>query len=245
MAAGPHVNARRVQVQLGQPFRFCPALASAAHHSLHACKVDVSPEGVTNIEQSMERDRSAWGVTNDAVVRLPDHAPERAVCTNVYSVFVRTTRLAMSIRTLTRPHQLVASARAGYGHNSAPYQPIIPRLTGGCVLPIARDSTHGGTGSDTSRLATTPPAFRVLRYECQVDPIFTPDHKTGATLQSQNSKDRIEVRTPIPDCPVEGRPSARTSSRKLCSPGRTGGAHSVTNGLKMSQKLQVRIEPPR
>ena len=120
VAGGPHVDARRVQVQLGQPFRFCAALASDAHHSLHACKVDVSPEGVTNIHQSMERDRSAWGVTNDAVVRLPDHAPERAICTNVYPVFVQTTRLAMSIRTLTRPHQLVASARAGHGHNFAP-----------------------------------------------------------------------------------------------------------------------------
>ena len=121
VAGGPHVNARRVQVQLGQPFRFCPALAPAAHHSLHAYKVDVSPEGVPNIEQSMERDRSAWGVTNDAVVRLPDHAPQRALRTSVLSVLVRTTRLAMSIRTLTRPHQLVASARAGHGHKSAPH----------------------------------------------------------------------------------------------------------------------------
>ena len=44
---------------------------------------------------------------------------DRAICTNVYSVFVQTTRLAMSIRTLTRPHQLVASARAGRSHIDA------------------------------------------------------------------------------------------------------------------------------
>ena len=44
---------------------------------------------------------------------------DRAICTNVYSVLVRTTRPAMSIRTLTRTHQLVASARAGHGHNAA------------------------------------------------------------------------------------------------------------------------------
>ena len=68
----------------------------------------------------MERDRPWWGVTNDAVVRLPDHAPDRAIRTNACSVFVRTTRPAMSIRTLTWTHQLVASARAGYGHNVAP-----------------------------------------------------------------------------------------------------------------------------
>ena len=68
----------------------------------------------------MERDRPWWGVTNDAVVRLPDHAPDRAIRTNACSVFVRTTRPAMSIRT-PWTHQLVASARAGYGHNVAPY----------------------------------------------------------------------------------------------------------------------------
>ena len=68
----------------------------------------------------MERDRPWWGVTNDAVVRLPDHAPDLAIRTNACSVFVRTTRPAMSIRTLTWTHQLVASARAGYGHNVAP-----------------------------------------------------------------------------------------------------------------------------
>ena len=46
---------------------------------------------------------------------------DRAICTSACSVFVRTTRPAMSIRTLTWTHQLVASARAGYGHNVAPY----------------------------------------------------------------------------------------------------------------------------
>ena len=101
----------------------------------------MSPEGVTKLEQSMERDRSAWGVTNDAVVRLPDHAPERAICTNVYSVFVQTTRLAMSIRTLTRPHQLVASARAGYGHNSAPdYPGVVGDVR--CALPVRIQALH-------------------------------------------------------------------------------------------------------
>ena len=37
------------------------------------------------------------GVTNDAAVRLPDHAEYRATRTNVNSAFVQTTRLAMSI----------------------------------------------------------------------------------------------------------------------------------------------------
>ena len=40
---------------------------------------------------------SCGGVTNDATVRLPDHAEYRATRTNVNSAFVRTTRLAMSI----------------------------------------------------------------------------------------------------------------------------------------------------
>ncbi len=71
----------------------------------------------------MERDRPWWGVTNDAVVRLPDHAPDRAIRTNACSVFIQAAHLAMSIRTLTQTHQLVASARAGHGHNSAPDNP--------------------------------------------------------------------------------------------------------------------------
>ena len=96
MAGGAHVNACRVQVQLGQSRRFCPALA-CAHHSLHDYRVGVSPEGVADNVQSPERDRLWWGVTNDAVVRLPDHAMDRAIRTSVCSVFVRTTRLAMSI----------------------------------------------------------------------------------------------------------------------------------------------------
>ena len=44
---------------------------------------------------------------------------DRAICTNVYSVLVRTTRLAR-VYTAERTDQLVASARAGHGHNSAP-----------------------------------------------------------------------------------------------------------------------------
>ena len=48
VAGGAHVDARRVQVQLGQPFRFCSTLA-CAHHSLHAYNVDVSSEGVTTL----------------------------------------------------------------------------------------------------------------------------------------------------------------------------------------------------
>ena len=47
MAGSAHVNARRVQVQLGQPFRFCAALASA-HHRLYHCRVGVSPEGAAD-----------------------------------------------------------------------------------------------------------------------------------------------------------------------------------------------------
>ena len=96
VAGGAHVDARHVQVQLGQPRRFRAVLASA-HNSLHDCCVDATPEGVTNIEQSMERDRPAWDVTNDAAVRLPDHAPHRVISTSVHSVVVRTTRLTMSI----------------------------------------------------------------------------------------------------------------------------------------------------
>ena len=96
MAGGPHVNARRVQVQLGQPFRFSLVLASA-HHRLYHCRVGVSPEGAADCSHSPQRDRPDRGVTNDAVVRLPDHATKRAIRTSVCSVFVRTTRLAMSI----------------------------------------------------------------------------------------------------------------------------------------------------
>ena len=96
MAGGPHVNARCVQVQLGQSFRFCVALASF-HHRLHHCRVGVSPEGATDRSHSPQRDRPDRGVTNDAVVRLPDHATDRAIRTSVCSVFVRTARLAMSI----------------------------------------------------------------------------------------------------------------------------------------------------
>ena len=117
MAGGAYGHARRVQVQLGQPRRLCATLASA-HHSLHDYRVGGSPEGVTDNVQSPERDRLWWGVTNDAVARLPDHATDRAIRTSVLSVLVRTTRLAMSIHS-GRAHQLVASARAGYGHNSA------------------------------------------------------------------------------------------------------------------------------
>ena len=90
MAGGPHVNAGRVQVQLGQPCRFCAAGASA-HHRLYHFRVGVSPEGATDCSHSPQRDRPDRGVTNDAVVRLPDHATVRAISTSVCSVFVRTT----------------------------------------------------------------------------------------------------------------------------------------------------------
>ena len=96
VAGGPHVNACRVQVQLGQPFRFCAALASAHHRPYHR-RVGVSPEGAADCSHSPQRDRPDRGFTNDAVVRLPDHATVRAIRTRVCSVFVRTTRLAMSI----------------------------------------------------------------------------------------------------------------------------------------------------
>ena len=59
----------------------------------------------------------------------------RAIRTSVCSVFVRTTRLAMSIRTLTRPHQLVASARPERGHNDAM---VYPRACGGTDTSAAR-----------------------------------------------------------------------------------------------------------
>ena len=96
VAGGAHVNARRIQVQLGQSRRFCPALA-CAHHSLHDYRVGVSPEGVADNVQSPERDRLRWGVTNDAVIRLPDQATQRAIRTSVLSVLVQTTRLVKSL----------------------------------------------------------------------------------------------------------------------------------------------------
>ena len=96
VAGGPHVDASRVQVQLGQILRVYAALASA-HHRLRHCRVGLSPEEATDCSHSPQRDRPDRGVTNDAVVRLPDHATARAIRTSVCSVFVRTTRLAMSI----------------------------------------------------------------------------------------------------------------------------------------------------
>ena len=101
VAGGAHIDARRVQVQLGQSCRFCPAPASA-HHRLCHCRVGVSPEGAADCSHSPQRDRPDRGCpdrgcTNDAVVRLPGHATGRAIRTRVCSVFVRTTRLAMSI----------------------------------------------------------------------------------------------------------------------------------------------------
>ena len=114
MAGSAHVNARRVQVQLGQPCRFRAALASVAHHSLHAYKVDVSPEGATERGHSPQRDRPDRGVTNDAVVRLPDHATDRAIGASVHSVLVRTTRLTMSIHPWAdSPVSRLCTARIG------------------------------------------------------------------------------------------------------------------------------------
>ena len=55
--------------------------------------VGASPEGVTDSSHSPQRDRPGWGVTNEAAVRLPDHALYRAICTKVQSVLVQTTRL--------------------------------------------------------------------------------------------------------------------------------------------------------
>ena len=59
--------------------------------------IGASPEGATPSGHSPERDRPDWGVTNDATVRLPDHALYRAICANVLSVLVRTTRLVRSL----------------------------------------------------------------------------------------------------------------------------------------------------
>ena len=79
---------------------------------------------------------------------------DRAIRTSACSVFVRTTRLAMSIRTLTRPHQLVASARAGYGHNAAPDNLRALELveqseasTGSVVAEAMGDAAYGDGGT--------------------------------------------------------------------------------------------------
>ena len=49
---------------------------------ISSCHVSVgaSPEEVADSSHSPERDRPDWGVTNDAAVRLPDHALSRAIC---------------------------------------------------------------------------------------------------------------------------------------------------------------------
>ena len=98
MAGGAHVNACRVQVQLGQSLTVLPCSGVLLIIRLHDYRVGVSPEGVADNVASLPNGiASGRGVTNDAVVRLPDHAMDRAIRTSVCSVFVRTTRLAMSI----------------------------------------------------------------------------------------------------------------------------------------------------
>ena len=95
MAAGPHIDARRVQICLGKlrwqtlpptsslARRFCAPLACSHHLTPYHGSVGASPEEVTDSSHSPERDRPDWGVTNDAAVRLPDHALYRAICTKV------------------------------------------------------------------------------------------------------------------------------------------------------------------
>ena len=152
----------------------------------------------------MERDRPWWGVTNDAVVRLPDHAPDRAIRTNACSVFVRTTRPAMSIRTLTWTHQLVASARAGYGHNVAPDELLVDlisetteRICGFKPEPelvkqfLARgahapnDALDGSSSLVLSR-ETNPPSAQRTRREGQGPTL-------PITLDPQNSADFLDA----------------------------------------------------
>ena len=101
VAAGAHVDASGVQVYPGQLRR--QALSSSpaflrlrlftpparVHYPAPHCCVGAPPEGATESAQSIERERPGQGVTNDAVVRLPDHALHRASCTNAESVLVR------------------------------------------------------------------------------------------------------------------------------------------------------------
>ena len=61
------------------------------------------------------------GVTNDAAVRLPDHAQYRATCTNVNSAFVRTTRLAMSIHVQSGFGSYLPLHGPQRGHRNAQY----------------------------------------------------------------------------------------------------------------------------
>ena len=130
VAGGAHVDARCVQVQLGQfrwqmlplpcslarPFR-TPQLC-CRHTPSSIASVDASPEGATDRSHSPERDHPDWGVTNDATVRLPDHALRRATSTSVLSVLVRTTRLVTRLHHASN-HQLVSSAQPETGLNIA------------------------------------------------------------------------------------------------------------------------------
>ena len=61
------------------------------------------------------------GVTNDATVRLPDHAEYRATRTNVNSAFVRTTRLAMSIHVRCGLGSYLPLHGPERGHRNAEY----------------------------------------------------------------------------------------------------------------------------
>ena len=61
------------------------------------------------------------GVTNDATVRLPDHAEYRATRTNVNSAFVRTTRLAMSIHVRCGLGSYLPLHGPERGHRNAQY----------------------------------------------------------------------------------------------------------------------------
>ncbi len=118
VAGGPHVNARRVQVKLGQPLRFCVTLASV-HHRLHRCRVGVSPEGATDRCHSPQRDRPDRGVANDAVVRLPDHVLRVGQYAPVSARSSSGRHASPRAYILGPTHRLVASAQAGHGHNFA------------------------------------------------------------------------------------------------------------------------------
>ena len=100
MAADTHVYAGRVQVDPGQLCRqmLCSpdllhrrALTPLARVHIPPLMAALGgpPERATESAQSIERERPAGGVTNDAAVRLPDHALHRAPGTNALSALVR------------------------------------------------------------------------------------------------------------------------------------------------------------
>ena len=58
----------------------------------------MSSQGATYFAQSIERERYPGDVTNAAVVRCPNHANHRAICTSAASVSMTATCLTSIIR---------------------------------------------------------------------------------------------------------------------------------------------------